>query len=207
MRAGGHHKNDIALIRASTRVAGVAARINTDAALSAARQLGPGERPFGAAGTAVVSGWGVTSENATSASPVLKKATIPLVSNDTCNSSLNNEVTAGMLCAGEKSGGNNACQGDSGGPLVQPRTVYERTASVQVGIVSWSIGCAEPDKYNVFTRVSVYADWIAKVILKEDDAILDRGFGPGRHGHRPRQQAAAHGGPDSTGRGRHQRAS
>ena len=30
----------------------------------------------------------------------------------------------------------------------------------QVGIVSWSVGCAHPDYPAVYTRMSHYADWI-----------------------------------------------
>ena len=62
-----------------------------------------------------------------------------------------------QLCAGN--GGTDACQGDSGGPLVL------RTASgpVQVGVVSWGLGCARPENPGVYMRVSAYADWIGGI--------------------------------------------
>lgn len=65
--------------------------------------------------------------------------------------------SATQFCAG--TGGADACQGDSGGPLVL------RTASgaVQVGIVSWGLGCARPGNPGVYVRVSAYAGWIGAV--------------------------------------------
>ena len=35
------------------------------------------------------------------------------------------------------------------------------TFATQVGIVSWAIGCAAPNYYTVYTRVSEYRDWIS----------------------------------------------
>ena len=65
-----------------------------------------------------------------------------------------------QICAG--SGSVDTCQGDSGGPLVG---LFSTTLSpMQVGIVSWGIGCARPNMPGVYTRVSAYADWIESVI-------------------------------------------
>jgi len=49
-----------------------------------------------------------------------------------------------MICAGVPGGGKGACQGDSGGPLV--------VAGQLVGIVSWGVGCAEPDYPGVYSN-------------------------------------------------------
>jgi len=64
---------------------------------------------------------------------------------------------ATQLCAGR--GGTDACQGDSGGPLVL-RTV---NGPVQIGVVSWGLGCGRPENPGIYTRVSAYRDWIARV--------------------------------------------
>lgn len=61
------------------------------------------------------------------------------------------------ICAGDLSGRISACSGDSGGPLAQEIN----NETVIVGVVSWGlIICGIPDKPSVFTRVSLYHDWI-----------------------------------------------
>jgi trypsin len=95
----------------------------------------------------LVTGWGALTEGGSF--PIdLRKATVPLVSNTTCNGrkSYGGAITSQMICAGFSSGGVDSCQGDSGGPLTQ--------GSVLTGIVSWGTGCARRNKYGVYSRVS-----------------------------------------------------
>ncbi|KZR99274.1 Transmembrane Protease serine 9, partial [Daphnia magna] len=48
--------------------------------------------------------------------------------------------------------------GDSGGPLIIQATPNSRW--IQVGIVSFGIGCARAEYPGVFTRVSAFRFWI-----------------------------------------------
>lgn len=83
--------------------------------------------------------------------------------------SMDDRLTANMICAGTTSGVRDACNGDSGGPLFTEGSGGPR----QVGVVSWGEGpmdagaaCGHANAYGVYTRVSNYADWIkAKMAL------------------------------------------
>jgi len=87
---------------------------------------------------------------------LLRKVDLPLQSAALCSSALGSDFTGNMLCGGVQQGGLDACQGDSGGPLVTSSS----SGKVQIGIVSWGLGCALPGKPGVYTRISRYLDWI-----------------------------------------------
>ena len=103
-----------------------------------------------------VIGWGAIAEGGPS-SPTLQQVTIPIVSNDTCDDVYDN-LTTNMICAGTETGGLDSCQGDSGGPLMVPGSTD--VPWEQAGVVSFGIGCARPNIFGVYTRVSQYLDWI-----------------------------------------------
>lgn len=90
-------------------------------------------------------------------SDVLQKVTVPFVSDNTCKNSYEGEgydITEGMICAGGVSG-HDACQGDSGGPLTTK-------SGLQVGVVSWGIGCGIPEFPGVYAKVAHFRDWILR---------------------------------------------
>jgi secreted trypsin-like serine protease len=75
-------------------------------------------------------------------------------------------IAAGNICAGFPEGKKDACHGDSGGPLVA------RTADnlyVQVGVVSWGIGCAVAGVPGVYTRVSAFESWVREQTAIQQD--------------------------------------
>ena len=109
-----------------------------------------------------VIGWGNTEAPDPTYPNVLRDVDLPYVSNTVCNSSgnLSGQITTNMMCAGLQAGGIDSCQGDSGGPLV-----YSNAGNwYQAGVVSWGIGCADPNNYGVYTRVENYINWIQLAI-------------------------------------------
>lgn len=110
-------------------------------------------------GTFTIAGWGANREGG-SQQRYLLKATVPFVSDATCNSSSmygGEVIAAEEICAGYTSGGVDTCQGDSGGPMFRRDAA---NAWIQVGIVSWGDGCARPNKPGVYTQVSYFSSAI-----------------------------------------------
>jgi len=121
-----------------------------------------------------VMGWGVTETG--EVSDALMEVDVNVISNEKCNlssdgtESYEGQITKNMLCATDK--GEDSCQGDSGGPLV----VLGDTPT-QVGVVSWGIGCADPNFPGVYSRVSQAYDWIVCEVCKESlQYAADAGF-------------------------------
>ncbi|CAJ0956547.1 unnamed protein product [Ranitomeya imitator] len=107
-------------------------------------------------------GWGDVRNNGPK---TLQAVQLPLISNNNCESFYRESlgyssriklIQDDMICAGFKYGQKDACQGDSGGPLV----CNIKGAWVQMGIISWGVGCAEPYHPGVYTRVQNYVSWI-----------------------------------------------
>mmetsp|Transcript_32289 Transcript_32289/g.67892 ORF Transcript_32289/g.67892 Transcript_32289/m.67892 type:complete len:475 (+) Transcript_32289:304-1728(+) len=118
-----------------------------------------------------VMGWGETGSGL---SDVLMEVDVNVISNGECNTSKDasstyeGAITANMLCA--KADGQDSCQGDSGGPLVD-------SDGVQVGVVSWGIGCASPDFPGVYAKVSRAHEWIRSTICEETpQTAIEAGF-------------------------------
>ncbi|KAA8498291.1 Transmembrane protease serine 9 [Porphyridium purpureum] len=97
-----------------------------------------------------------------------------------------------MLCAGyEPEPPADTCQGDSGGPLILGDDTGESSQDrLQIGIVSFGIGCADPDyPAAVYTRLSAITRWLGCVLQRpgyedcadefEPDVQIERGNGGG----------------------------
>jgi len=116
---------------------------------------------------ATVSGWGKTGVEG-ELSSVLQEVDVKVIGDESCRKDFKyeaEEITDQMMCAHVAGGGMDSCQGDSGGPLVSygegdgftPGQNFEL-----IGVVSWGVGCADPDYPGVYTRVSRQLGWIAE---------------------------------------------
>lgn len=133
---------DVALIELKQPITGV----------TPIRLAGASDDRLEAAGTPLtVIGWGNTDMRTNKASfpDELREVVVPAVSDAACARVYKSFlVAATMLCAGE--GGIDSCQGDSGGPLFA--TVGG--TRIQMGIVSWGIGCGKNHFPGVYSEVN-----------------------------------------------------
>ncbi|CAH6777624.1 Prss44 [Phodopus roborovskii] len=114
-----------------------------------------------------VTGWGKVVEQGRS-SRELREVELNIIRHEECNQILKNKAgkifnlaQEGVVCAYSDKGGD-SCQGDSGGPLV-----CELNGTwVQVGIVSWGIGCGREGFPGVYMEVSYYKDWIIRELSR-----------------------------------------
>ncbi|XP_049320705.1 hepatocyte growth factor activator isoform X2 [Astyanax mexicanus] len=90
----------------------------------------------------------------------LQQVQVPIIGQSACQEMFTGEkfgIRHDMICAGYKEGGKDSCQGDSGGPLV---CLSESGKWVQAGIVSFGLGCAQPNRPGVYARVSAFSSFI-----------------------------------------------
>lgn len=125
----------------------------------------------GAVGSTVtVIGWGATAEGADT-TPTLRQVDVQVQDAAVCLANYrdvvpSSQITGNMFCAGRPQGGADSCQGDSGGFIGAPAdgSTTAKPKFVQLGIVSWGIGCARPKLFGVYTRIANYNDWIKEVM-------------------------------------------
>ena len=116
-----------------------------------------------------VAGWGVTDYTKNTFPEVLQRLDVPVIDDDLCYNwlKITKEIT---FCAGFEEGGKDACQGDSGGALVWKSPETEIWG--QLGIVSYGIGCGQPDYPGIYTKVSAYISWIERTLNYQDMKAL-----------------------------------
>jgi secreted trypsin-like serine protease len=109
-------------------------------------------RTSGDQGEFIVMGWGQTSENSMKQERLLHYASVPTVPDENCAGAYKKAgvklIAPDSICAGRK--GVDACQGDSGGPMVSQD---DAGRWVQIGIVSWGLGCARDEFPGVYTQI------------------------------------------------------
>lgn len=147
----------------------------------------PGAEPIALAvedradwGLLEVAGWGITDSGEPASE--LRYVEVPHLSDAECASAYGSEFhPESMMCAGDLvNGGIDSCQGDSGGPLMSVGDDQADPAvpadgdqaeqvgaeqTVQVGIVSWGKGCAEPESPGVYANVPAMIDDINAVLV------------------------------------------
>lgn len=110
-------------------------------------------------GQFTVIGWGSTREGSKTQQRNLREAAVAHVPSRECDRRYPDaRISSDMLCAG--GGGRDACQGDSGGPLLR----RVGNGWVQVGIVSWGIGCGRDRYPGVYARVSKFHKAISEAV-------------------------------------------
>jgi len=103
--------------------------------------------------TVTASGWGTTSSGGT-ASTVLRKVDLPVLTTEECGQYYRGMITPNMICT--YSPGKDTCQGDSGGSI----DYLASGKYYNIGVVSWGIGCAGENKPGVYAKVTNYLPWI-----------------------------------------------
>jgi secreted trypsin-like serine protease len=151
------HDNDIAVLKLLDAAPGDAQPV-----LLATPDLETMLAPEG--GQITVIGWGATRETGTT-TPMLMEVQVSVQTRSVCERNYREvipgvRVTTNMFCAGEPGGGRDSCQGDSGGFIGAPR----EGRYVQLGVVSWGVGCARPGLFGVYTRLANYGDWIRQIM-------------------------------------------
>lgn len=135
-------------------------------------------------------GWGDTNIRNTVSdfSDVLMQVRVDVISNQECDDSsgridgrpdnYHDQITENMMCTRRNQ--RDSCQGDSGGPLIIKGG--SSNSDVQVGVVSWGVGCAHEDFPGVYSRVSEAYTWIEKKVCKGSSHASAAGFdcGSGR---------------------------
>ncbi|XP_076309313.1 serine proteinase stubble-like [Tachypleus tridentatus] len=125
----------------------------------------PSNEDFLIGRNASITGWGRLKEGGVLPS-ILQEVQVPIISNHKCKIMF---LAAGrreyipdiFMCSGLEEGRKDSCQGDSGGPV---QVQGEDGRWFLAGIISWGIGCGEPNLPGVCTRISKYKTWILKNI-------------------------------------------
>eukprot|EP00547_Thalassionema_nitzschioides_P003168 CAMPEP_0194211888 /NCGR_PEP_ID=MMETSP0156-20130528/11295_1 /TAXON_ID=33649 /ORGANISM="Thalassionema nitzschioides, Strain L26-B" /LENGTH=899 /DNA_ID=CAMNT_0038939575 /DNA_START=94 /DNA_END=2790 /DNA_ORIENTATION=+ len=154
-KSGSDWANDIMLLQLDRPVQNaVVVKLNTN----------PFEPIFGR--TMHVLGWGTKTEGEwdPSSSSLQEQGELLPISNQECSDKYKDSgipVLNGMLCVEN----DRSCQGDSGGPLIIKNNGNSQL-DIQVGIISWAIGCGSKDYPGVHARISFHYDYIVKALCE-----------------------------------------
>merc|ERR1712106_239253 len=111
----------------------------------------------------ILSGWGRLDGNESldvSQPRVLRKTSVPIVSDKECSENWNSTIVEKQLCSGHLGEVKGSAQGDSGGPLVAEDEDHGGWSVV--GIVSWGSTSHQHELFGVYTEIGQYLDWIGE---------------------------------------------
>lgn len=118
-------------------------------------------------------GWGLTHacHNIHHRSQVLLQLQVPIVDNKKCKQLIlqdgaayvEEQIKEHVICAGGFAG-KGFWKGDSGGPLMLPIHQNGSFPFYQLGVVSFSFGCARANVPGIYSNVQYHADWIKNQI-------------------------------------------
>ncbi|TRY66828.1 hypothetical protein DNTS_004773 [Danionella cerebrum] len=108
--------------------------------------------------TCEIAGWGETKGKGDET--LLNVAQMPVLSNQDCNKYFKGRVRENEMCTKGFQGGVGACERDYGGPLA----CQNSDCWVLEGVIIPMRRCGHVGQPNIFIRVSVYVDWIKKVM-------------------------------------------
>ncbi len=116
-------------------------------------------------GTFTVVGWGSIREGSQTQERFQRKVQVSFIPDADCAQLYSREgyavIGPEMICAGDMArGGRDSCQGDSGGPLLR----RHGSDWVQVGVVSWGLGCGRREFPGVYTQISRFLPDIGRVL-------------------------------------------
>ncbi|XP_077359587.1 transmembrane protease serine 9-like [Festucalex cinctus] len=117
-----------------------------------------------------VTGWATVQEGEPLPFPAtLQEVEVPVLGNRQCSCLIGaGLVTDNMICSGFLEGGIDACQGDAGGPMVSEQD----SIWIQSGIISFGLGCSQPNSPGVYVRVSRYQSWINSHIRSDQPGFV-----------------------------------
>ncbi|XP_017029676.1 seminase [Drosophila kikkawai] len=136
---------DVAALRLTSNMTG--ANIET---------IGLATQPVPARALVKISGWGLTTADATTTATRVHSVIVPMWSRASCVSAFRgvHRITRSMVCAA-KLYQRDSCDGDSGGPLVYRGQL--------AAIVSYGYGCAS-SLPGVYTSVPVIREWFLRIV-------------------------------------------
>ncbi|XP_024615386.1 serine protease 41-like [Neophocaena asiaeorientalis asiaeorientalis] len=110
-----------------------------------------------------VNGWGDIHPPLTDLPPPynLQEVQVSIINKSRCSylfhqPDYSSHSSNNMICPGSEDGNTDACKGDPGRPLV----CEKNGPWIQIGIVSWGVGCGRCNLAGIYTNVSSYFNWI-----------------------------------------------